>query len=166
MEWTALLLGFFPLSPLPWGTTENIDYEHTDQETSWTLYHLRTHIWGHKMQTGCMMVLVNYPDRQRGQSPAHEAMQESSLCMQFFCICLGVYLSQQTMHTDRTYSSSRVGQFLLEIKQIVVVWLGWELCQTLWVSWQHTWSLWKGQCPKILMNCVLSSHCPAVFPLL
>lgn len=73
------------------------------------------------MQTGCMMVLVNYPDRQRGQSPAHEAMQESSLCMQFFCIYLGVYLSQQTMHTDRTYSPSRVGQFLLEIKQIVVV---------------------------------------------
>lgn len=53
------------------------------------------------MQTGCMMLLVNYPDSQRGQSPAHESMQESHLCMQSCCVCLGVYLlPQQTVRTE------------------------------------------------------------------
>jgi len=53
------------------------------------------------MQTGCMMLLVNSPDSHRGQLPAHEDVQESYLCMQFFCVCLGVYiLSQQTVHTE------------------------------------------------------------------
>lgn len=53
------------------------------------------------MQTGCVILLVNYPDSQRGQLPAHKAMQESYLCMQFFCVCLGVYLlSQQTVYTE------------------------------------------------------------------
>lgn len=168
MVQTASLLGFFPISALPWGAMESTGYEHTDQETSWTLYYLTTHIWGHRMQTGCMMLLVNYPDSQRGQSPAHKAMQESYLCMQFFCVCLGVYLlSQQTVHTEiKKYSSPGAGQFLHEIKLIVAVWFGWEPCQTLRASWWATWSLWKRQCPKTVMNCVLSSHCTCDFPLL
>lgn len=142
-----------------------MDYEHIDQETFWTLYHSKTHIWGRKVQTHCVMLLVNYPDSQKGQLPAHEAMQESCLCTQLFCICLGVYLlSQQTVYTEVGHILN--GQFLLEIKLIVVVWHGWKLCQRLRALWWDTRSLWNTQCPKILMDCVLSSHYPTDFPLL
>lgn len=76
-------------------------YEHIDQGTFWTLYHLSTHLWGHKIQTGCMMFLVDYSDSQRGQVPAHKPMQESYLCMKFFCIYLSVFLlPQQTVQKE------------------------------------------------------------------
>lgn len=77
------------------------DYEHIDQGTFWTLYPLSTHLWGHKIQTGCMMFLVDYSDSQRGQLPVHNAMQESYLWMQLFCICLVLFFSLSRQYTQR-----------------------------------------------------------------